>query len=65
MNQQDKRLLLGTAQKIQTLELPCPLMERTEAEVKQKNCKGSILLKVLRTELEHSIQESSKGKQAT
>ena len=35
MNQQDKRLLLGTAQKIQTLELPCPLMERTEAELKE------------------------------
>lgn len=30
MNQQDKRLLLGTAQKIQTLELPCPLSDFQE-----------------------------------
>lgn len=48
MNQQDKRFLLGTTQEIQKPELPCLLMERTQAELKYKNCKQSVLSEDLR-----------------
>lgn len=45
MNQQDKRFLPGTTQQIQKLQLPCLLMEKTQTELKHKNCKHSILSK--------------------
>lgn len=48
MNQQDKRFLLGTTQQIQKLELPRLLMEKTQTELKHKNCKHSILSEELR-----------------
>lgn len=48
MNQQDKRFPPGTIQQVQKLKLPCLLTEKTQTELKHKNCKHCILSKELR-----------------